>query len=63
LVEGATEDASVVQELIDNLIDRGLDPTVCRLFIIDGAEALSKVIHRTIGAHTPIQRCQILPAT
>ena len=53
----------MVQELIDNLIDRGLDPTVCRLFIIDGAEALSKVIHRTIGAHTPIQRCQILPAT
>src|SRR6266511_208847 len=42
-----------------NLIERGLDPQVCRLFIIDGAKALSKVIRRTFGAHTPIQRCQI----
>ena len=59
LVEGATENAAVVQALIDNLIERGLDPKVRRLFIIDGAKALSKVIRRTFGAHTPIQRCQI----
>jgi putative transposase len=59
LVEGATENATVVQALIDNLIERGLDPEVCRLFIVDGAKALSKVIRRTFGAHTPIQRCQI----
>ena len=32
---------------------------VCRLFIIDGAKALSKVIGRTFGAYMPIQRCQI----
>ncbi len=32
---------------------------VCRLFIIDGAKALSKVIRSTFGRHTPIQRCQI----
>ena len=59
LIEGATENAAVVQALIDNLIERGLDPKVCRLFIIDGAKALSKVIRRTFGPHTPIQRCQI----
>jgi hypothetical protein len=59
LVEGATENTAVVQALIDNLVERGLDPTVCRLFIVDGAKALSKVIRRTFGAHTPIQRCQI----
>jgi transposase-like protein len=59
LIEGATENATLVQALIDNLIERGLDPKVCRLFIIDGAKALSKVIRRTFGAHTPIQRCQI----
>jgi putative transposase len=59
LMEGATENAAVVQALIDNLIDRGLDPAVCRLFIVDGAKALSKAIRRTFGAHTPIQRCQI----
>ena len=28
LVEGATENTAVVQALIDNLIERGLDPTV-----------------------------------
>jgi len=59
LIEGATENASVVQALLDNLIERGLDPKVCRLFIIDGAKALSKAIRSTFGAHTPIQRCQI----
>ena len=59
LMEGATENAAVVQALIDNLIERGLDPAVCRLFIVDGAKALSKAIRRTFGAHTPIQRCQV----
>jgi len=59
LIEGATENAVVVQALIDNLIERGLDPTVCRLFIVDGAKALTKVIRSTFGRSTPIQRCQI----
>ena len=59
LIEGATENAAVVQALIDNLIDRGLDPKVCRLFIVDGAKALSKAIRATFGRQTPIQRCQI----
>ena len=30
-----------------------------RLFIIDGAKALSKAIRRTFGRNTPIQRCQV----
>src|SRR6266850_4709153 len=59
LIEGATENAAVVQALIDNLIERGLDPKVCRLFIIDGAKALTKAIRKTFGRHTPIQRCQV----
>jgi putative transposase len=59
LIEGATENAAVVQALIDDLIERGLDPAVPRLFIIDGSKALSKAIRRSFGRHTPIQRCQI----
>jgi len=59
LMEGATENASVVQALIDDLVERGLDPKRPRLFIIDGSKALSKAIRRTFGRHTPIQRCQI----
>jgi transposase-like protein len=41
------------------LVERGLDPKVCRLFIIDGAKAPRKAIRRTFGKHTAIQRCQI----
>jgi len=59
LLEGATENAAVVQALLDNLIQRGLDPTLCRLFIVDGSKALIKAIRRTFGRHTPIQRCQV----
>jgi hypothetical protein len=36
VIEGAAENATVAQALLDNLIERGLDPTVCRLFVIDG---------------------------
>jgi putative transposase len=59
LVEGATENAAVVQALLDDLVGRGLDPSVCRLFIVDGAKALTKAIRRTFGRDTPIQRCQV----
>ena len=47
VVEGATENTVVVQALLDNLLARGLDPTLPRLFIVDGAKALSK------GSATP----------
>jgi putative transposase len=59
VLEGASENAAVVQALLDNLIERGLDPQVCRLFIIDGAKALRRAIRQTFGKHTPIQRCQV----
>jgi hypothetical protein len=59
VVEGATENTATVQALLDNLIERGLDPAVCRLFIVDGAKALTKAIRQTFGRHTPIQRCQV----
>jgi putative transposase len=59
LIEGATENSAVVQVLIDNLVARGLDPAVPRLFIIDGSKALSKAIRRSFGREALIQRCQI----
>jgi putative transposase len=59
LIEGATENTAVVQALIDNLVARGLDPAVPRLFIIDGSKALSKAIRRSFGRQALIQRCQI----
>jgi putative transposase len=59
IIEGATENAAVVQALIDNLVERGLDPNVPRLFIIDGAKALAKAIRQSFGHNAAIQRCQI----
>ncbi len=58
-VEGATENAATVRALIDNLVERGLDPAAPRLFIIDGSKALSKAIRATFGRDAAIQRCQI----
>jgi putative transposase len=59
LVEGATENAATARALIASLIDRGLDPAVPRLFIIDGSKALSTAIRRAFGRDAPIQRCQV----
>jgi transposase-like protein len=59
LVEGATENTATVQALLDNLVERGLDPAVQRLFIVDGAKALSKAIRASFGKDAAIQRCQI----
>ncbi len=72
VIEGATENAPTVQALLDNLIGRGLDPAVCRLFIVDGAKALSKAIPgsgpgQAGGRSAPIPRSNaarcIRPAT
>ena len=59
VIEGATENTVTVQALLDDLIERGLDPKVCRLFILDGAKALKKAVRNTFGKHTLIQRCQV----
>jgi putative transposase len=59
VIEGATENTAVVQALLDNLVARGIDPTACRLFVVDGAKALSKAIRKTFARNTPTQRCQV----
>ena len=45
--------------MLDNLIERGLDPERPRLYIVDGAKALSKAIRRTFGRAAALQRCQV----
>ncbi len=59
VIDEATENAATLQALLDNPIKRGLDPTGCYLFIVDGTKALGKALRRTFGADIPIQRCQI----
>ena len=48
-----------MQALLDNLIERGLDPEGCYLFIVDGSKALSEPIRRALGADIHIQHCQV----
>ena len=56
--EGATENAAVVTELLEDLVARGLDPNTRRLFVIDGSKALRAAIDRVFGAQVPVQRCR-----
>jgi putative transposase len=47
LVVGATENAAVVKALLADLVERGLQPDIARLFIVDGAKALSRAVRDT----------------
>jgi transposase-like protein len=58
LREGSTESTRVVSSLLSDLVDRGLDATRMRLWVIDGGKALRKAIVQTFGSTALIQRCQ-----
>ena len=58
LVEGSTENTTVVTELLTGLRDRGLDSTRPILIGIDGAKALRAAVVRVFD-HPVIQRCQL----
>lgn len=59
LTLGATENATVVTDLLADLLRRGLDPGRKRLFIIDGSKALRSAIERTFGTSALVQRCRV----
>jgi len=58
LREGSSENATVVKDLLTDLVSRGLDPKRRRLFVIDGSKALRKAIDEVFGDKNPIQRCR-----
>ncbi len=59
VVEGSTENASVVRGLIAGLRDRGLDASEGILFVLDGAKALSKAVRDVFGDQAVIARCRL----
>jgi transposase-like protein len=59
LREGATENATVVRELLEDLAGRGLDFMTPKLYVLDGAKALSAAVKRHAGQDALIQRCQV----
>ena len=59
VVEGSTENASVVRGLISGLRDRGLDATEGVLFVLDGGKALAKATREVFGDQAVIARCRL----
>jgi len=57
--QGATENATVVSELLGDLMNRGVDFTAPRLYVLDGGKALHAAVKKYAGESAPIQRCQV----
>ena len=56
--EGATENSTVITELLEDIVSRGVDPKRKMLFVIDGSKALRAAINAVFGADQPVQRCR-----
>jgi putative transposase len=56
--EGATENAAAAKDLLQSLVERGVDPQRRRLFVIDGAKALRTAINAVLGIASLVQRCR-----
>jgi putative transposase len=57
--QGATENTTVVQGLLEDLIDRGLDLGRRYLVVMDGSKALRAGVERVFGERVEVQRCQV----
>ena len=58
LIEGDTENATVVKDLLASLIERGFQLHCAKLLcILDGSKALRKAVLATFGSSALIQRC------
>lgn len=57
LTEGATENAVVVKNLLEDIVARGIDPSRKRLFVIDGSKALRNAVNAVFGDNL-VQRCR-----
>jgi putative transposase len=57
--QGSTENATVVRELVAELIERGLSSDTPRLVVIDGARALRRAIADCFSETALVQRCQV----
>jgi putative transposase len=58
VMEGSTENATVVRHLISDLRDRGLDASEGILFVLDGGKALAKAVRDVFGDRAVIARCR-----
>ena len=56
--EGATENATVCTDLLEDLRERGVDTKTRTLFVLDGSKALRAAVDRVWGESAVVQRCQ-----
>ena len=59
LWEGATENSTLVRELLTDLRERGLNTEAAMLVVLDGAKALYKGVREVFGERALIQRCRV----
>ena len=53
-----TENKTVCNALLGNLIERGLTIEQPRLFVIDGGKAIRAAVLSTFGSYAAIHRCR-----
>ncbi|MCP3999116.1 MAG: hypothetical protein GY722_29235, partial [bacterium] len=56
LREGATENAAVVGDLLEELVERGLQLCPRTLFVLDGSKALRRGVENVFGKRAVVQR-------
>jgi transposase-like protein len=59
LWHGATENSTLVRELLADLRERGLNTEAAMLIVLDGAKALYKGVRDVFGERALIQRCRV----
>lgn len=59
LHQGATENATVVKHLLEDIQQRGVDFDVPRLYVLDGGKGLHAAVRKMAGKCALIQRCQV----
>ncbi len=59
LRQAATENATVVGALLDDLVNRGFDFSAPRLYVLDGGKALQAAVKKYAADAAPTQRWQI----
>ena len=57
--DGSTENSQMCTDLLNNLIERGLNPKNVHLAVIDGSKALRKGLRDIFGNGFLVQRCQL----
>ena len=59
IVSGSSENAKVVKDLLESIVERGVDMNANRLWVIDGSKALRAAINQKCGDAGRVQRCRI----